>query len=230
MTYHYLAFFMGLFGSIHCAVMCGPLLFALNSQMKLSWKAVLNRILYQSARILTYGLLGFFLGMLGNIATVQGWQKGFSITVGSILMIISAFYLFGKKTSALARFQTKAIQPFTKYMGKWLYRPGGSLVAGMLNGILPCGMVYMALASAMNADSIVNCVLFMVLFGLGTLPLLFLFSFAGSFSKSIFRRGFNRLVPFLYLLMGAWFILRGANLDIPYLSPLLHVDGAINCV
>lgn len=230
MTYHYLAFFMGLFGSIHCAVMCGPLLVALNSQMEFSWKIVLNRILYQSARILTYGLLGLFLGVLGSVATMQGWQKGFSISVGSILLAIGMFYLFGKNTSALARFQTKAIQPFTKYMGKWLYKPGGSFVAGMLNGILPCGMVYMALASAMNADTVANSFLFMVLFGLGTLPLLFLFSFAGSFSKAIFKRGFNRVMPFLYLLMGIWFILRGANLDIPYLSPLLHVDGAINCV
>lgn len=230
MTYHYLAFFMGLFGSIHCAVMCGPLLFALNSQMELSWKVVFNRMLYQVARILTYGLLGFLLGMLGNVATVQGWQKGFSLLIGGILFAIGLFYLFGKNSLGLARFQTKAIQPFTKYMGRWLYRPGGSFVAGMLNGILPCGMVYMALISAMSADSLANSFLFMVLFGLGTLPLLFVFSFAGSLSKSIFKRGFNRVMPFLYLIMGIWFILRGANLDIPYLSPLLHVDGAINCV
>src|SRR5690606_5638297 len=211
-------------------LMCGPLLVALNSQMEFSWKIVLNRILYQSARILTYGLLGLFLGMLGSVATMQGWQKGFSISVGSILLAIGMFYLFGRNTSAVARFQTTAIRPFTQYMGKWLYKPGGSFVAGMLNGILPCGMVYMALASAMNADTVANSFLFMVLFGLGTLPLLFIFSFAGSFSKAIFKRGFNRVVPFLYLLMGIWFILRGANLDIPYLSPLLHVDGAINCV
>ncbi|MBD1423104.1 sulfite exporter TauE/SafE family protein [Sphingobacterium chuzhouense] len=229
MTYHYLAFFMGLFGSIHCAVMCGPLLIAINSQMGLSWKVVFNRMLYQAGRILTYGIMGLFLGMLGSVATVQGWQKGLSITVGIILLTIGMFYLFGKNTQALTRFQTKAVQPFTKYMGQWLYRPGGSFVAGTLNGILPCGMVYMALASAMNADSLANSFLFMVLFGLGTLPLLFIFSFAGSFSKPIFKRGFNRVLPFLYLIMGVWFILRGANLDIPYLSPLLHVDGAINC-
>lgn len=230
MTYHYLAFFMGLFGSVHCAVMCGPLLIAINSQMGLSWKVVFNRVLYQTGRIFTYGMMGLFLGILGGMATIQGWQKGLSVTVGIVLVIIGVFYLYGKNTQALTRFQTKAVQPFTKYMGRWLYRPGGSLVAGTLNGILPCGMVYMALASAMNADSLTNSFLFMVLFGLGTLPLLFIFSFAGSFSKPIFKRGFNRVMPFLYLIMGIWFILRGANLDIPYLSPLLHVDGAINCV
>lgn len=229
MTYQHLAFFMGLFGSIHCAVMCGPLLFALNSHVEWSWKTVWNRILYQVARILMYGLMGLFLGLLSSVAMMQGWQRGFSIGVGGILLIIGLIYLFGKNTTAIARCQTKAIQPFTKNMGKWLYRPGGSFVAGMLNGILPCGMVYMALVSAMSADSVANSFVFMVLFGLGTLPLLFAFSFAGSLSRSIFKRGFNRIIPFLYLLMGMWFILRGAGLDIPYLSPLLHVDGAINC-
>jgi|SRR5690606_7115338 sulfite exporter TauE/SafE len=229
MTYHYLAFFMGLFGSVHCAVMCGPLLIAINSQIRLSWKGVFNKVLYQTGRILTYGMMGLFLGIIGGMATVQGWQKGLSVTVGMVLVTIGMFYLFGKNTQALTRFQTKAVQPFTKYMGRWLYKPGGSFVAGTLNGVLPCGMVYMALASAMNADSLSNSFLFMVLFGLGTLPLLFVFSFAGSFSKPIFKHGFNRVMPFLYLIMGIWFILRGANLDIPYLSPLLHVDGAVNC-
>lgn len=227
--YNYLAFFMGLFGSVHCAVMCGPLLIAINSQMGLSWEVVFNRVLYQTGRILTYGMMGLLLGVLGSVATVQGWQKGLSITVGILLLTIGMFYLFAKNTRALTHFQTRAVQPFTKYMGRWLYRPGGSFVAGTLNGILPCGMVYMALASAMNADSLTNSFLFMILFGLGTLPLLLILSFAGSFSKPIFKRGFNRVLPFLYLVLGIWFILRGANLDIPYLSPLLHVDGAINC-
>lgn len=229
MTYHYLAFFMGLFGSIHCAVMCGPLLIAINGHRGLSWKAFFNRMFYQAGRILTYGMMGLFLGLLGGMAVVQGWQKGLSITVGIVLVTIGVFYLFGKNTQALVRFQTNAVQPFAKYMGRWLFRPGGAFVAGTLNGILPCGMVYMALASAMNADSLMNSFLFMVLFGLGTLPLLLLFSFVGNFSKPIFKRGFNRVLPFLYLVMGIWFVLRGANLDIAYLSPLLHVDGALNC-
>ncbi|WP_312191778.1 sulfite exporter TauE/SafE family protein, partial [Sphingobacterium sp.] len=100
--------------------------------------------------------------------------------------------------------------------------------AGILNGLLPCGMVYMALMSAMNADSPQQSFFFMVWFGIGTIPLLFMFSFLGNFSRS-FKIGFSKWVPFLYFLLGIWFMLRGANLDIPYLSPLIHVDGAINC-
>ncbi|QBR12739.1 sulfite exporter TauE/SafE family protein [Sphingobacterium sp. CZ-2] len=230
MTYHYLAFFMGLLGSIHCAVMCGPLLLAVQAGQQVSWKTTFNKLLYQFGRILTYGLLGLFLGLIGNVAAVQGWQQVFSLVTGLILFSIGLFYMFGKSSSQLAAFQTKAIQPFAKFMGKWLYRPGGSFVAGVLNGVLPCGMVYMALASAVNADSMLNSFLFMILFGLGTLPLLLLFSFAGNFPRRIFKKGFSSVLPVLFLLMGMWFILRGANLDIPYLSPLLHVDGALNCV
>ncbi|WP_103907718.1 sulfite exporter TauE/SafE family protein [Sphingobacterium lactis] len=229
MTYHYLAFFMGLLGSIHCAVMCGPLLLAVQAGQGISWKTTANKLLYQLGRILTYGLLGLLLGLIGSTAAIQGWQQGFSLVTGMILLAIGLFHMFGKSSAQLAAFQTKAIQPFAKFMGKWLYRPGGSFVAGVLNGVLPCGMVYMALASAVNADSMTNSFLFMVLFGLGTLPLLLVFSFAGNFPKRIFKKGFATVLPVLFIVMGAWFILRGANLDIPYLSPLLHVEGAMNC-
>ncbi|SEG71277.1 hypothetical protein SAMN05421877_11510 [Sphingobacterium lactis] len=220
---------MGLLGSIHCAVMCGPLLLAVQAGQGISWKTTANKLLYQLGRILTYGLLGLLLGLIGSTAAIQGWQQGFSLVTGMILLAIGLFHMFGKSSAQLAAFQTKAIQPFAKFMGKWLYRPGGSFVAGVLNGVLPCGMVYMALASAVNADSMTNSFLFMVLFGLGTLPLLLVFSFAGNFPKRIFKKGFATVLPVLFIVMGAWFILRGANLDIPYLSPLLHVEGAMNC-
>ncbi|WP_140936614.1 sulfite exporter TauE/SafE family protein [Sphingobacterium lumbrici] len=230
MTYHYLAFFMGLFGSIHCAVMCGPLLVAIQGNQHISCRQTFNKLLYQAGRILTYGCIGLLLGIFGSFAVLQGWQQGFSVVTGVILIGIGLFYFVAKKSSKLVRLQTRAIQPLTRVMGKWLYRPGGSFIAGMLNGILPCGMVYMALASAMNANQVMNSFWFMVLFGLGTLPLMFIFSFATALPKRIFKINFVRIIPFLYLLMGMWFLLRGANLDIPYLSPLIHIDGALNCM
>lgn len=229
MTYLYLAFFMGLFGSIHCAVMCGPLLLAIHGQATLSWKLVANRLLYQFGRILTYGILGAVLGIFGNLASLQGGQRSLSLSIGILLLLIGLIQLFGKKNQTLIKFQTKALQPLIQYMGKYLYRPGGSFIAGMLNGLLPCGMVYMALAAALNANSMLNAAMFMVLFGLGTLPLLFLYTFISQVSHPLFKQKFQRMLPYLYVLMGIWFILRGANLNIAYLSPLLQVDGAMNC-
>jgi len=152
-----------------------------------------------------------------------------SWATGIILIGIALFQLIGKHNRKIASWQTKAVQPVVRLLSKWLYKPGGSFIAGVLNGLLPCGMVYMALMSSINADSPQQSFFFMLCFGLGTIPLLFAFSFLGNFSRS-FKIGFSKWVPFLYFLLGIWFILRGANLDIPYLSPFIHVDGAINCV
>ena len=220
---------MGFFGSVHCAVMCGPLLMAVHGGSSVSWRQVFNKILYQAGRILTYGWIGFLLGGIGALAAIKGWQSGVSMATGIILFVIGLFYLFGRQNSTLAKMQTKMVEPFAKTMGRWIYRPGGSFVAGMLNGILPCGMVYMALASAVNADGAVNSFLFMMLFGLGTLPLLLVFSFMANLPFRFFKFSFAKVLPVLFLIMGTWFILRGANLDIPFLSPLLYPEGAMDC-
>lgn len=220
---------MGLFGSIHCTLMCGPLLFALQQHQQFSFSVVLNKILYQVGRILTYGLIGLLFGVLGSSIALKGSQQGFSIFTGIILILIGVSYAFMHKFPALAAFQSKTIQPFAKTMGKWLYKPNGSFIAGMLNGFLPCGMVYMAVASAMNAETSLLSLQFMVCFGLGTLPLMLLFSLLTTLPKKLFKIKFSSILPVLYIIMGLWFMLRGANLDIPYLSPLLHIDGAISC-
>ncbi|MBD1430982.1 MULTISPECIES: sulfite exporter TauE/SafE family protein [Sphingobacterium] len=229
MSYNLLGFFMGLFGSIHCTLMCGPLLFALQQHQQFSFSVALNKILYQVGRILTYGLIGLLFGVLGSSIALKGSQQGFSIFTGVILILIGISYAFMHKFPALAAFQTKTIQPFAKAMGKWLYKPNGSFIAGILNGFLPCGMVYMAVASAMNAETSLLSLQFMVCFGLGTLPLMLLFSLLTTLPKKLFKFKFSSVLPLLYILMGLWFMLRGANLDIPYLSPLLQIDGAISC-
>lgn len=224
-----LAFFMGLFGSVHCTLMCGPLLFALQRDQLFSLAVIFNKLLYQLGRILTYGLLGVVFGLIGNSFAMKGWQQGFSIFTGVLLILIGLSYLLIKKSSSVAQLQTKIIQPFAKEMGKWLYKPNGSLIAGMMNGFLPCGMVYMAIASAMNAETLTLSFQFMLYFGLGTLPLMLLFSVLSSLPRRMFKFRFASILPILYLVMGIWFLLRGANLDIPYLSPLLNIDGAITC-
>src|SRR5690606_30464638 len=122
MSYNLLGFFMGLFGSIHCTLMCGPLLFALQQHQQFSFSVALNKILYQVGRILTYGLIGLLFGVLGSSIALKGSQQGFSIFTGVILILIGISYAFMHKFPALAAFQTKTIQPFAKAMGKWLYK------------------------------------------------------------------------------------------------------------
>ncbi|MGJ1410709.1 sulfite exporter TauE/SafE family protein [Sphingobacterium thalpophilum] len=229
MSYTYFAFFMGLLGSVHCAAMCGPLIFAIEGRQGIGWRALTNKVLYQLGRILTYGSIGLSLGTIGTLAQIQGWQRALSWSTGILLVLIALLHFMGRANQTVSRWQTMAVQPFVRLLSRWLLKPGGSFIAGILNGLLPCGMVYMALVSAINADGPKQSFLFMLYFGLGTLPLLFLFSFLGNFSRS-FKLGFSKWIPFLYLLLGIWFMLRGGNLNIPYLSPLIHIEGAVNCI
>ena len=229
MTSDYLAFFMGLFGSLHCVAMCGPLLLALPSIGESQWTKAKNRLLYQIGRILTYGVIGLFIGFIGIGISMKGWQQVLSITTGVALILIALFHFIGTKNSSVLKIQQKLLAPLIKQMGYWLHKPGGSFMTGVLNGILPCGMVYMALATALNTGSAINGARFMVLFGLGTLPLLLLTAVAGNFIKSKIPFRLSAWLPFLFLVMGSWFILRGANLDIPMLSPLIYPNGMILC-
>ncbi len=90
---------------------------------------------------------------------------------------------------------------------------------GMLNGLLPCGLVYMAIAGAIGTGSVGMGTLYMILFGLGTIPMLLGISLAGNLLSLAVRKRINKLIPVLVVVVGIFFILRGLSLGIPYLSP-----------
>ncbi|HLT41593.1 MAG TPA: sulfite exporter TauE/SafE family protein [Sphingobacteriaceae bacterium] len=228
MSINYLAFFMGLLGSLHCVAMCGPLLLALPAG-KGHGRIIFNRIIYQIGRILTYTGLGLVIGFISIGAEYKGWQQGLSIFTGGVLVSMGLFTFFGHHSSGIVKAQQKLFAPLFKRMGYWLYKPGGNFIVGMLNGFLPCGMVYMALATALNTGNTVGGGRFMLLFGLGTLPLMLITGIAGNYVKRIIPFKLSTWLPTLFLIMGLWFILRGSNLDIPYLSPLIYPEGMVTC-
>ena len=229
MSYPLLAFFMGLLGSLHCAAMCGPLLLALPVGGRSQWRAFLNKLVYQLGRLLTYVALGVLIASIGNALSVRGWQQAVSVGTGALLVLAGGFMLAGRYSTSLIGLQQRLLAPLVGRMGYWLYRPGGNLIAGILNGLLPCGMVYMALAGALSADSVLNGGLFMLFFGTGTLPMMLSVSLFGNFIRRYGRFIMAKWLPAMFLVMGCWFLLRGANLDIPYLSPLIYPEGAITC-
>lgn len=229
MSYHALAFFMGLFGSLHCVAMCGPLMVALPLSQAAKWKVAVRLLVYQIGRISVYALLGLLMGVVGHSLTLRGWQQFLSLGSGIVLIGVGLFAVWGRYAPSIVQMQQQFTAPLTRWIGYWLYRPGGYLVVGCLNGFLPCGMVYMALAAALSADSVQGGGLFMLLFGLGTWPAMLLMATMGTFLKWHLRMNTARWLPVLYLLLGGWFVLRGANLDIPLLSPLIYLEGAILC-
>ena len=229
MNVNALAFFTGLFGSLHCVAMCGPLLMAMPLSRLTRLNAFLQRLLYQFGRILTYVIFGFLFGWIGKSFNLLGWQQAVSITTGVILVVIAFSHFYKKNNNAVERFQLWLIAPISVYMGRLLIQPYGGFFAGILNGLLPCGMVYLALAGAVNTDSVLSGGEYMFFFGLGTTPLMLTAAVAGMYFRKWTQVRFSKMLPYLTLIMGIWFILRGSELGIPYLSPKIEMTGVEVC-
>ncbi|MFD2145415.1 sulfite exporter TauE/SafE family protein [Mucilaginibacter antarcticus] len=117
---------------------------------------------------------------------------------------------------------------FNKLLHYALKQRTGHLFIGMLNGLLPCGFVYLAMVGALNTPSSFTAAQYMFWFGAGTLPLMLLATIGSGFMGYSFRRRINKAIPYVMVCLGCWFILRGLNLNIPYLSPAKpSADSAI---
>src|SRR5690606_23689893 len=132
MSYQSLAFFTGLFGSLHCVVMCGPLVMALPFQGK-PWYSFLQKLVYQLGRILTYAILGFIAGSIGSIFNILGLQQTLSIVTGALLIAIAFFHFSGKKLTWFNKAQQKVFTPIATFLGRWMSKSYGGLFAGALH-------------------------------------------------------------------------------------------------
>lgn len=219
----YSAFIVGLLGSLHCLGMCGPLVLALPLQGGNRIKALTGRLLYNTGRIVTYAFIGLILGTLGESLTFFTSQQKLSVVIGIImLLLVLAPVLFSQKFNVLSpvsRFTGKVKQQFALQFRKKTYR--AYFVSGMLNGLLPCGLVYMALAGAIATGSSLSGMLFMALFGLGTLPMMLAVSVAGQYITLQWRSKLTKAVPVFTICIACLFILRGMNLGIPLVSPVV---------
>lgn len=215
----YTAIALGLMGSFHCVGMCGPIALSLPLRGNTVLQKMFGGILYNLGRTLTYGVMGAIFGLIGEGFRLVGYQQWISVAMGT-LMILSILVPSIFKNINVA----KAI-PFTGFVrkniqGLFTQRSYGALfVIGVLNGLLPCGLVYMAIAGAIGAGSLFYGIAFMVLFGLGTLPMMLFISMLGTMIGQTVRNKINKVIPFIVVMIGLIFILRGLSLGIPYLSP-----------
>lgn len=217
------AFMLGLVGSLHCAGMCGPLALALPVAGKTRSDFVLGRLLYNLGRILTYMLLGAVFGLVGQSFALAGFQKWVSLVAGvAILLGLVASLRIG-----LGLPITKSVMWLKASVGRLLQqRTFGSLfLLGSLNGLLPCGLVYVAATAAAATGSLQLGVFSMALFGMGTLPVMLGMGLAGRKLQGMLNFKLQRLVPISLAVLGVLLILRGMELGIPYVSPVLGVDG-----
>ncbi|QHL89187.1 sulfite exporter TauE/SafE family protein [Nibribacter ruber] len=214
---------IGFISSFHCVGMCGPIAMALPVGRGSGASFLGGRLLYNVGRMTTYILLGGVAGAIGQTLNLAGWQQSLSIASGVMMLLLVALpaTVSGKLSRWLGT--EKWWQALRKAMAKHFGNgsPRALYQIGVLNGLLPCGMVYFALAGAVSAPGVGGAMLYMAMFGLGTLPLMWLVSLSGKLLQPKVRYYMRNAVPYVAGCLAVLFILRGLNLGVPYVSPQL---------
>lgn len=226
------AFAMGLAGSLHCLGMCGPIAMALPLAGRGTAGRVSGALIYNLGRVTTYSVFGLLLGSLGRAIPWFGWQQGFSVALGAVILLYLALPRLFPSLSAQP-FVLRLMSGVRQRLGKVMFRGDApSLYAtGVLNGLLPCGLVYMALTGAVVTGDSLMGMAFMAAFGLGTLPSLLATGLLGNWLQPRLRSSLLKAYPAILAAMALLLILRGMNLGIPGVSPSLNhsASAGVEC-
>lgn len=212
---------LGFASGFHCIGMCGPIALSLGLTKEKALAFYLQNITYQLGRVFTYALFGALLGLLGEGLDLVGFQKYLTIFSG-VLLIIMAFFSFGNSGfSSKIPFLQSILLKLKLNLGRFMQKSGYSsrFLTGVLNGFLPCGAVYMALTASLAYGGVQEGALFMGLFGVGTIPFMFVVVLLGNFFTQALRTKVLKVIPVFMAVLGIIFILRGLELGIPYISP-----------
>lgn len=202
------AFFLGLAGSLHCAGMCGPLALAAPGAKGKPLAVVLGRVAYNVGRVVTYCLLGAAFGLAGRTLTLIGIGRWLSLGAGMAILIVLAVSGRGRFNPWLARVASWVRSP----LGSLLSRRGltAGFLLGACNGLLPCGLVYAACASAGATGGLLPGAGHMLMFGLGTIPMMLAIGVFGVKLQLALRLRFQKLIPIGLVALSVLLILRGA--------------------
>ncbi|WP_339758680.1 sulfite exporter TauE/SafE family protein [Algoriphagus aquimarinus] len=215
------AFLLGFLGSFHCVGMCGPIALAVGGKNNSSF--FYHKILYNIGRSLTYAMLGLIVGSLGFSLSLAGVQQGFSIAMGVLILILALSYKNADRfltipaLSGIVIWIKRQLNRFLKAGGAFAF-----FATGLANGLLPCGMVYMALMAALAFQSPLLGATYMFFFGIGTIPMLLVLMYSGSLISLKTRQNFQKAIPYLGAMIGILFIFRGLGLGV-FFSPNLQV-------
>lgn len=227
------AFVFGLLGSLHCLGMCAPILWALPQDHSKRWPWITKKLIYNLGRIFTYALLGMFMGLVGESFALAGWQQYISIVTGVMMLL----FLLLSNGHIPQTFQLRWMNRFFLFVKKKLssFMKGNTyktnFLLGFYNGLLPCGLVYLALMASISMGTIEGGALYMGVFGLGTFPMMLGAAWAGSRFKNLKHGLYQKWVPRFVFLVALLLIIRGLNLGVPYLSPqLTNQDDITMCI
>lgn len=219
-TVYFGALILGLSSSLHCLGMCGPLVMAVPVKSKNKWSKAFGITQYHIGKTFTYAVLGLMIGFVGLSVQTIKWMQILSVVSG-VLIVFFAWEKFIKLPLG-----NKIQQKFTHYAGRSLRTlfqsnlPFKPLFFGMINGLLPCGLVYIALVNSLLAGGPFSSAMAMVFFGLGTVPILTL---AKTLSTKIKIKS-TWITPVLITMVGLMIVFRGLNLGIPMISPKMETN------
>lgn len=218
------AFILGFLGSFHCVGMCGPIALAIPRRKPGVINSLIDNFLYNGGRIITYSILGLLLGFMGRGLRIAGLQENLSLYIGGLIL---AYILIPSKIKRKAEAMPiipSALNNLKRKLGLLLKPKSafGLMSLGLLNGLLPCGLVYVGLAGSVAVGSALDGALFMAFFGLGTIPAMTAIFMSGELITIDIRKKINKLIPYAVASIAILMMLRGMSLGIPYVSPKLN--------
>ena len=208
------ALIMGLTGSLHCVGMCSPLAVAVGN---MNTRAFLNRVTYNAGRIVTYGVLGLGIAGVGLALPISKFQNLVSVFLGVILLLAGIGLLklnipFFSRAIGTLTYTIKKL--FTKFLNRKNF--GSVFLLGTLNGVLPCGLVWIALTYSLTLQSPLAGFSFMVLFGVGTLPVMLGFTSIITQLLKRFNFNFQHITSAMLILSGILLIVRVFIIHLPH--------------
>lgn len=230
----YSAFILGLISSLHCLGMCGPIAMMIPVDSINPAKKVTQIMTYHLGRITAYTILGLFFGLLGRGLFLAGIQQQLSVVIGIVMIV---FVIVPEKVFAQYNFSKPVFIIISKVktaLGKQFKKKSYSSIftIGLLNGFLPCGLVYVALFGAIAMQEVPLSMGYMALYGIGTIPVMSVVVYTSNLVTQPIRNKIQKIIPVIAIAIGVLFILRGLGLDIPFVSPSnmsLFVQNTPHC-
>jgi uncharacterized protein len=218
-------FLLGLMGSLHCAGMCGPLVLLTPVVAPTHASFVASRLVYHAGRIFVYALVGVLFGIVGESMVFAGFQRWLSVIAG--VLMIAALVAAKRLKSRLMLMPTVIKTRFASLLRQKSY--SSIFALGGVNGLLPCGLVYMAATASIASGGVFQSVASMVFFGLGTLPVLLGISFAGKRLNLSGIPALQKVAPVTVALAAILLIIRADPIGLLTASPAkVHCAACAN--
>lgn len=212
----------GLISTLHCAGMCGPLAMYVPGQVKQN--KVVFASLYQAGRVGVYLSVAALVFAIGISFSVFRLQQTLSIVMGSLMVLFVLWPMLKLPVPAFLKLPgNNLLKKITRMLNSG--KNSSAFTLGVMNGLLPCGAIYIAALYCATFSNLTDALAYMALFGLGTMPVFIAGWLFLSKQLSVKVRRFSVLYKLLPLIVGVLMILRGADLGIPYLSPELSAKS-----